>query len=98
MLAEPKHSRNLSKLAETPTQPVIVRATAVELFRQYGTAGARAIVAALQDSNALIRVAAVGGLDSFPPRARRQAAVPLLQDPIRAVRIEAARVLAALPA
>ena len=87
----------LIQLAETTTRPVIVRATAVELLRQYGTAGARAIVAALQDANALIRVAAVGGLDSFPPRARHQAGVSLLHDPIRAVRIEAARVLAALP-
>jgi tetratricopeptide (TPR) repeat protein len=55
-------------------------------------------VEALKDTNPLIRVAAVGGLSGFPPQARLEGAAPLLGDPVRAVRIEAARVLASVPA
>ncbi len=40
----------------------------------------------------------MGGLDSLPPEPRIRAAAPLLEDPLRAVRVEAARVLASLPA
>jgi len=88
----------LARLASASDEPVIVRATALELLRQYGTAGARAIVEALNDTNPLIRVAAVGGLSTFPPRARLEGAAPLLSDPVRAVRVEAARALASVPA
>ncbi len=87
----------LSRLAGASDKPTIVRATALELLRPYGTAGARAIVAALNDTHPLIRTAAVGGLSGFPPRARLEVAAPLLADPVRAVRIEAARVLASVP-
>ncbi|MCZ6873009.1 MAG: tetratricopeptide repeat protein, partial [bacterium] len=88
----------LSRLATASEQPAIVRATALELLRPYGTAGASAIVTALQEANPLLRVTAVGSLEGFPPRSRLEAAAPLLHDPIRAVRMEAARVLSAIPA
>ena len=88
----------LARLAGASDAPAIVRATALELLRQYGTAGAKAIVEALQDTDPMIRVAAVDGLSGFPPRAMLEAAAPLLSDPVRAVRIEAARVLASVPA
>jgi predicted CXXCH cytochrome family protein len=86
----------LVRLAGTAEQPAIVRATALELLRQYGTAGAPALMTALQDSNALIRTTAVGAMDGFPSQARLAAVGPLLRDPIRAVRLEAARVLASV--
>jgi tetratricopeptide (TPR) repeat protein len=88
----------LTRLAGASDAPAIVRATALDLLGQYGTAGAEAIVAALKDPNPLLRVAAVGGLSGFPPRVQLEGAAPLLGDPVRAVRIEAARVLAAVPA
>ncbi len=93
----PEAMAELAELAGADDQPAIVRATALELLRQYGTAGARAIVPALADRHPLIRATAAGGLDGFPPQAKLEAAAPLLQDPIRAVRIEAARVLASVP-
>jgi tetratricopeptide (TPR) repeat protein len=88
---------HLAQLAGTSDQPTIVRATALELLRQYGTAGAAAMVTALQDTDPLVRVTAVGGLDRLPPQALLTAVSPLLHDSIRAVRMEAVRVLASVP-
>ena len=84
-------------LAGDGQQPAIVRATALELLRGYGAAGATALVAATKNSDPLVRAAAVGGLGPLAPRERLAAAAPLLKDPIRLVRIEAARVLASVP-
>jgi Flp pilus assembly protein TadD len=87
----------LIALAGDAKQPAIVRATALDLLRGYGPAGVAAIVAATKDEDPLVRAAAVGGLDRLPPRERLAPVAPLLNDPIRAVRIEAARVLAGIP-
>ncbi len=87
----------LSQLVAADDQSTIVRATALELLRRYGTAGAQTIIPALEDRHPMIRAAAVSGLDGFSPQAKLEAAVPLLQDPVRAVRVEAARVLASVP-
>jgi tetratricopeptide (TPR) repeat protein len=88
----------LAQLVGAEDQPSIVRATALDLLGQYGPAGAGAIVPALAAPDPLMRTAAVGSLDGLSPEARLAATAPLLQDPIRAVRIEAARVLASVPA
>ncbi len=53
--------------------------------------------AALGDSDALVRSQAVRALDPLPPQERVRLAAPLLTDPIRSVRIEAARLLAGTP-
>jgi tetratricopeptide (TPR) repeat protein len=87
----------LTQLAGADEQPAIVRATALDLLGQYGSTGARAIVPALTAPDPLLRTAAVGSLEGFPPEAKLEVAAPLLQDPIRAVRVEAARVLASVP-
>lgn len=91
--AEPK----LSALALDGEQPAIVRATALDLLRGYGPAGVGAMVAATKDEDPVVRATAVRGLDRLPPGERLAQTVPLLKDPIRAVRIEAARVLASVP-
>ena len=77
--------------------PAIVRATAVRALRRYGPAALGAIEAAAGDADPLVRASAAGGLDRLPPRRRVAAIAPLLADPIRAVRIEAARALAGVP-
>lgn len=87
----------LAQLAGASDPPTMVRATALESLRHYGMAGTAAMVTALQDADPLVRVTAVGGLDRLPPSALLTAVGPLLRDPIRAVRMEAARVLAAVP-
>ena len=85
---------DLATLANDPQQPGIVRATALELLRQFGQTGMDAARAALTDNDPLVRTAAAGGLDALPPSARREAMHPLLTDRVRAVRLEAARALA----
>ena len=77
--------------------PAIVRATAVRALRPYGPEALGAIEAAAGDAAPLVRASAAGGLDRLPPQRRVAALAPLLADPIRAVRIEAARGLAGVP-
>jgi tetratricopeptide (TPR) repeat protein len=94
----PEAGPALAALVADPDQPGIVRATALELLRAQGPEAAAVLVAATRDRDPLVRAAAVGGLDSLPPEPRLEAAAPLLEDPLRLVRVEAARVLASLPA
>jgi tetratricopeptide (TPR) repeat protein len=94
----PEAGPALATLVADTGQPGIVRATALELLRAQGPEAAAVSVAATRDRDPLVRAAAVGGLDSLPPQPRIEAAAPLLEDPLRLVRAEAARVLASLPA
>ena len=87
----------LIRLALDKEQPAIVRATALELLQGYGEDSLAAMATLTKDEDALVRTKALAGLDGLDPSSRVQAAAPLLDDPIRAVRIEAARVLSALP-
>ena len=93
---DPEAETKLSAVAADTEEPGIVRATAIDLLRGARTPeGARAIVAGLEDPDPLVRLAAVGIFDSQPEEAKaRQLVFPLLSDPVRAVRAEAARVLA----
>jgi predicted CXXCH cytochrome family protein len=88
----------LVTLAGDQRQPAIVRATALYLLRGYGPAGAATMVAATKDEDPAVRAAAAAGLVRLPEGERLAAAAPLLKDPIRGVRVEAARALASLPA
>ena len=88
----------LLELASDPNQASIVRATALELMRNYGPDSLAAMSRLVRDGDPLVRAKAAAGLDGLPALARVPAAVPLLEDPFRAVRIEAARVLSSLPA
>ena len=58
----------------------------------------RLILDAASDENPLVRVTAASRLAALPPDARFDALAPLLTDPVRAVRAEAARALASVPA
>ncbi|WP_378758979.1 tetratricopeptide repeat protein [Microbaculum marinum] len=88
----------LSGLAADAGEPAIVRATAVEMlgdFLDSRTVGPVALAG--QDEDPLLRLAAVAAAGALPPDARVDIAGPLLDDPVRAVRIAAARALAAVP-
>jgi len=87
----------LVALAGDKEEPAIVRATALELLSQYGPAALDSLEAATRDEEPLLRATTAARLVRLPPE-QRLGAVPLLEDPIRAVRIEAARVLAEWPA
>ena len=86
-------------LARDQTQPGIARASALTLLAGYASASAmQAIQDGLRDDDPLARFAALRTLDIVEPTTRLRLAYPLLTDSIRTVRIEAARVLAPLPA
>lgn len=89
----------LADVAGNPGYPAIVRASALELLGRYpGEISQRLISAGLRDPDPLVRRAAAGGLQSTAPEPRAQLLSPLLTDPVLAVRLEAARLLAAAPA
>src|SRR5262249_2931474 len=88
----------LTSLATDLSKPAIARATALSLLLRYlSAASLSAIQSSLADSDALVRVAAVRALEPLSPNEKVQLAGRLLSDPIRAVRIEAARLLAGSP-
>ncbi|MBP9034574.1 MAG: hypothetical protein KBG29_11815, partial [Pseudomonadales bacterium] len=73
-------------------QPGIVRATAIDLLARYpGAAADKAIRRALRDPDPQVRHAAAGAQQAASPEHIAQALTPLLGDPTRAVRMEAAR-------
>ena len=89
---------SLLELASSPAAPAIVRATAATLTQPYVTpATLPATRALLQDDAPSVRIAALGMLEPVDPVNRVLAASPLLSDPVRGVRIEAARILADIP-
>jgi len=77
--------------------PAITRATVASLLARTPDAAAIAALGkAVSDPDPLVRLGAVRGLGGAPAPARL-AALPLLDDPVRAVRVEAGRLLAPLP-
>ncbi len=95
---EPEARDELIGLADDPLYPVIVRATALSLLDAYpGEETAKAFERALTDEEALIRRTALDRLNVPDPPSKRRLMSPLLYDPVKAVRIEAARLLAEDP-
>jgi Tfp pilus assembly protein PilF len=89
----------LAALARDGTAPAIVRATALALLLRRPTQGLEpAVRTGLADGDPLVRAAAAGALEALPPEVARPLGLPLLADPVRSVRIEAARSLAGVPA
>ena len=95
----PGAGAELIRLAGDTKAPPIARATAVAaLERHLDQPAFAAIQRGLADPDPTIRLAAVGTLASLDPQLRAPAGLPLLGDPVRAVRLEAARVLAPVSA
>ena len=85
----------LTALAADASQPAIVRATALDLLSRYpGRSALTALQNGLRDPDPLVRRAAVAGQERLAPAERIAALSPMVDDPVRAVRIEAARLLA----
>jgi tetratricopeptide (TPR) repeat protein len=94
----PGAGEELIRLAGDPLYPVIVRSTALELLDGYpGKESAAALERALMDGEALIRRTALGHLQAADPQQYVRLVAPLLYDPVKAVRIEAASRLAGPP-
>jgi predicted CXXCH cytochrome family protein len=93
--AKPGAVPGLIRLAGDASQPAIVRATALDLLSRYpGRSALMALQNGLRDTDPLVRRAAVAGQERLAPAERVAALSPMLADPVRAVRIEAARLLA----
>jgi predicted CXXCH cytochrome family protein len=89
---------SLVELAHNADSPAIVRATATSLITPLMNQELLLFAREqLQDADPMVRVAALGLIESADPINRTLSASPLLADPIRAVRIEAARILADVP-
>ncbi len=87
----------IARVATDLTLAGLVRASALEWTGRLPGGAQEAILRqGAQDGDPLVRLAALGALESFPPQARVELAAPRLQDPVRSVRLEAARVLAAV--
>ena len=101
--ADHDHSRaaarqGLLELVAEPANPAIVRASA--LGRLAGDNGPRVLSAAAlatHDEAELVRLAAVAVLANAEPAERVRELAPLAADPVRAVRVDAARAIAAEP-
>jgi predicted CXXCH cytochrome family protein len=94
----PGGRKALIRLAEDPLYPVIVRATALSLLAAYpGADTTEAFQLALMDDEALIRRTAIQGFNVSEEKDFVRMIAPLLYDPVKAVRMEAAQRLAGPP-
>jgi len=86
----------LAQLAADTNRTAMARATALDLLRAFpGTSDVA--FAAARDPDPLVRATAAGAVETLPPAERAPLAAPLLEDPVRAVRVAAARTLAGAP-
>jgi tetratricopeptide (TPR) repeat protein len=88
---------SLAALAADSEEPAIARATAVRLLSSYLTPRSLpALERAAGDADPLVRAAAAEASNALEPAMRPALVRPLLDDPVRWVRVEAARALAAV--
>lgn len=93
----PDAGKRLMELAVDKEQPGIARATALTLLRGYpDPTHLMAVPRLLKDGDPLVRLAAVRYLEVTEPQTLYKLGMPSLDDPVRMVRLEAARTLAPL--
>ena len=95
---DPRAGESLLQLIRDTQTPDIARATALSQVSPYLSAqNINILTLGLWDDDPGVRAATAGILDQLPVQLRVQLAFPVLEDEVRAVRIEAARSLAAIP-
>jgi tetratricopeptide (TPR) repeat protein len=88
----------LAALIRNLQTPTIARATALSGIAPYlSNQTVEVLGLGLIDESPVVRSAALAALENTPVQMRVQFAFPMLQDPVLVVRIEAARILAAIP-
>lgn len=88
----------LAALAADPKQNSIVRATALQAMAAFPQQlSYQSAMQALRSEDPALRIAALRALE-FMPAERRQVLLPLINDPVKAVRMELAPMLAVMPA
>lgn len=89
---------DLAAVAASPKLPAIARASAARLLPNHISPTTFAVVQQiLRDDDPLIRLSALSTLDNLDVQYRLKAGFKLLSDPVRSVRIEAARILSVVP-
>jgi Flp pilus assembly protein TadD len=78
-------------------KPAIRRATAAALLDPRDAVSRAALERALSDPEPYVRHGALSAVEALEPSERLHVVAPLLRDPIRTIRIEAARTLVSLP-
>ena len=95
---EPGALEGLVRIVDDRLYPAIVRATALSLLRNYPPDSMIPVIKrALADEEPLVRHTAIVQSEGLSPEERVELIAPLLWDPVRAVRVEAARSLAGVP-
>ncbi|TWT78533.1 hypothetical protein Pla123a_13260 [Posidoniimonas polymericola] len=95
---QPEGEELLKAVYDRETTPAIVKATAVELMTQYNGLQAEVVrQRALKDFDPLVRLSGVRASNPEGVAGMVETFAPMLTDPVRSVRIEAARRLAPLP-
>ncbi len=85
----------LASIIRNEKTPDIVRASAASIITSYlDQSNIDVLYKGLKDKDAKVRLASVSALVALPQAMLAQLAFPLIDDPVRSVRIEAARVLA----
>ncbi len=93
----PAARRLLAELAGDPEMPAIARGSALALARSRPwLADLDAVRAGLSDAEPLVRLGALRGVEATDPRLWPELLAPLLDDSVRALRIEAGRALVEL--
>lgn len=81
--------RELMRIAADTNTPAIARASAIERLQAYPSEAALDVLqSATRDADPLVRMAAADAFTLYPP-AQRSAVLPLVNDPLRAVRLAA---------
>jgi tetratricopeptide (TPR) repeat protein len=98
LLGSPGLEQSLGQLVIDRDQPAIARATALSMLEVHAPlTNAAPIRDAAGDESALVRRAVARAVSNSDPNASVSIIAPLVSDPVRAVRIEAAEVLAGAP-
>src|SRR5208337_5287508 len=93
----PGAQQSLERLIADREQPAVARATALSMLAAYAPAPTdEAVLGGIGDDSALVRRAAARAMSNTDPNSSVNVLTTLLGDPVRAVRIEAAEVLAGL--
>ncbi len=95
---DPAAEAQLIHLAASASFPAIVRGTALLLLANFPSENSvKALSAGSQSSEALIRLGVTRGVLGLPPEQRLKVTLPLIADPLLAIRIEATRALVGVP-
>lgn len=88
----------LATLAGDASQPAIARATALREIAPWVSPDSLSVLErGVRDADPLVRLGAAEAAQGVPPEQRVALLAPLLRDPVRAVRIEAAHALTEVP-